>query len=106
MEVLDFIDVTGLSDDEFRRGGFGLFRNLRRSEERVRGGGDCADEGGGKESEDYFRRVREEDHYNVVLLHAEVMKTGGEFPRCYVDIGVGVYFAGGTVDQAWLSGEL
>lgn len=78
-EVSDFVDVAGLRDDEFRGGGFGLFRDLRWGEERVRGGGDCAEKRGGEEGENELRRVREKDHHDVVLAHAELAKTGGEF---------------------------
>lgn len=95
-----------MSDDQFRSGGFGLFRDLRRSKERVRGGGGCSDEGGSEEREDYFQRVREEEHYYVVLLHAEFLKTGGDFTGRGANVGIGEYLAGRAVDQTWFSGEL
>lgn len=88
LEVFDFTGVLGLSEDQFRGGGFGLFRDLRRGKERVRGGGGCSDEGGSEEREDYFPRVREEEHYYVVLLHAEFLKTGGDFTGRGVNVGI------------------
>lgn len=98
LEVLDFVDVARLGDDELRVRGFGLFRDLRRGEKRVRGGRGGAAERGGEEREDELGAVREEDHHDVVSFDAEFLKTGGDPTGCHVDVGVSVHAAGGTVD--------
>lgn len=79
VEILEFIDVEGLSDNELGVGGIELFGDFTRGVERVGGGGDGAEERGGHEGEDELRGVLEEDENDVTLFDPQFGEGGCGF---------------------------
>lgn len=101
-----FLGVTRLGDDQLRLGRPRLLLDLRRGVKRVGRGGRGAGVRGAEEGKDEFGRVVEEEHDDVALVDTDLVEAGGDSSGGEFDVGVGVGFAGGAVDDAGFGAEL
>lgn len=105
VEILEFVGVEGLSDDELGVGGIELFGDFGRGVERVGGGGGGAEKGSSHESEEKLRGVLEEDENDIALFDPNTREGGGGFAADEVGFREGVGFTGDAGDETGIIGE-